>query len=100
MKAFIFPSKQGDNKCIEFYLSSISGRITALADTFDALTSKRPYKNPYPPEIPYDILKKERGQHFDPDILDIFIAHFDEFIDIRGKVGTFKGEDFQKSHAQ
>jgi putative two-component system response regulator len=73
----------------------ISGRITALADTFDALTSKRPYKSPYPPEVTYDILKKERGRHFDPDILDVFIAHFDELIEIRGKIGTFKGEDFQ-----
>ena len=73
----------------------ISGRITALADTFDALISKRPYKNPYSPKVTYDILKKERGHHFDPDILDIFIAHFDEFIDIRGKIGTFKNEDFQ-----
>jgi len=73
----------------------LSGRITALADTFDALTSKRPYKNPYPPEVTYDILKKERGEHFDPEILDIFIAHFDEFIDIRGKVGTFEGDAFQ-----
>ncbi|MBC8441085.1 MAG: response regulator [Deltaproteobacteria bacterium] len=73
----------------------ISGRITALADTFDALTSKRPYKDPYPPEVVYDIMKKERGKHFDPDILDIFISNFDQFIEIRGKVGTFEGEAFQ-----
>ncbi|MBT3387849.1 MAG: response regulator [Desulfobacula sp.] len=72
----------------------ISGRITAVADTFDALSSKRPYKNPYPPEVTYDIMKKERGKHFDPDILDIFISNFDQFIDIRGKVGIFKGESF------
>jgi len=73
----------------------ISGRITALADTFDALTSKRPYKDPYPSEVTYEILKKEKGRHFDPDILDIFISNFDEFIEIRGKVDTFKSEDFQ-----
>ncbi len=70
----------------------ISGRIVAIADTFDALTSKRPYKDPYPPEITYDILKEERGKHFDPEILDIFIANFDQFLEIRGKVGTFEGE--------
>ena len=73
----------------------ISGRITALADTFDALTSKRPYKDPYPPEVTYKILKKERGKHFDPEILDIFISSFDQFIEMRGKVGTFNDEDFQ-----
>ncbi len=73
----------------------ISGRIIALADTFDALTSKRPYKTPYPPEVTFDIMKKERGEHFDPEILDIFISNFDEFIDIRGTVGTYQGEGFQ-----
>lgn len=71
----------------------ISGRIVALADTFDALTSKRPYKDPYPKEVVYDILSKERGEHFDPEILDIFIDNFDQFFAIRGQVGTFEGED-------
>ncbi len=62
------------------------GRIVAIADTFDALTSKRPYKDPYPPEVTYDILKKERGEHFDPDVLDLFIENFDQFLTIRGKI--------------
>lgn len=70
----------------------ISGRIVAIADTFDALTSRRPYKDPYPPEVTYDILKEERSEHFDPEILDIFINNFDQFLEIRGKVGTFKTE--------
>ncbi|MBU8910536.1 MAG: two-component system response regulator, partial [Desulfobacterales bacterium] len=70
--------------------------IAAIADTFDALTSKRPYKDPYPPEVVYDIMKEERGEHFDPEILDICIANFDQFLEIRGKVGTFEGEAYQK----
>ena len=37
-------------------------------------------------------LKKERGEHFDPEILDIFITNFDQFLEIRGKIGTFKLE--------
>ena len=73
----------------------ISGRIVALADTFDALTSKRPYKDPYPPEVTFDILKKEREEHFDPDALDIFITNFDQFLEIRGKVGTFEDKTDQ-----
>jgi len=73
----------------------ISGRIVAIADTFDALTSKRPYKDPYPPEITCDILKKERGKHFDPEVLDIFITNFDQFLKIRGKIGTFEGRTDQ-----
>ena len=68
----------------------ISGRIVALADTFDAITSKRPYKDPYPAEITFDILKKERGEHFDPEVLDIFIQNFDQILEIRGNVGTFE----------
>ncbi len=73
----------------------ISGRIVALADTFDALTSKRPYKDPYPPKVTFDIMKKERGEHFDPDLLDIFIADFDQFLKIRGEIGIFETQTDQ-----
>ena len=62
------------------------GRIVALADTFDALTSRRPYKDPYPVEIACDIIKKERGQHFDPDVVDIFIENLDEMLKIKSEV--------------
>lgn len=71
----------------------ISGRIVAIADTFDALTSKRPYKDPYPPEVTFEILKKERGQHFDPEILDCFTDNFDLFIKIRGQIGPSENGD-------
>ena len=73
----------------------LSGRIVAIADTFDALTSKRPYKEPYPPEITLDILKKERGEQFDPDILDMFVDNFDTFLDIRGRIGISGSDSFR-----
>ena len=73
----------------------ISGRIVAIADVFDAITSKRPYKDPYPPEVALDILKKERGGHFDPEVLDIFVANFAKILEIRGEVGVVAGESFQ-----
>lgn len=73
----------------------IAGRISAIADTFDALTSKRPYKDPYPPEVTLKILKQERGEHFDPDILDLFINNFDQFLEIRGKIGPSDADGFQ-----
>jgi putative two-component system response regulator len=63
----------------------LSGRIVAIADTFDALTSKRPYKDPYPPEMVLDIIRKEKGKHFDPDITDIFLKDYDTFVKIRNK---------------
>lgn len=55
------------------------GRIVALADTFDALTSRRPYKAPYPIEIASRIIVKERGRSFDPEIVDIFTRNINEF---------------------
>ena len=72
----------------------LAGRLVAIADTFDALTSKRPYKDPYPKEVVYDILKKERGEHFSPELLDVFIENFDQFFEIRGKVGHFEGDAY------
>lgn len=67
----------------------ISARIVAVADTFDALTSERPYKNAYPPEFALDIIKKESGEHFDPDIVAAFIKNFETFMEIREKTGRF-----------
>lgn len=55
----------------------IEGRITAVADVFDALSSKRPYKPAFPREKCFAIMKDERGKHFDPRILDEFFAHSD-----------------------
>jgi len=52
---------------------SASARIFAIADVFDALTSERPYKNAVSPEETVKIMKKEKGRHFDPDMLDAFI---------------------------
>lgn len=61
----------------------ICGRITALADVFDALGARRSYKEPWPDhEIRAHVLA-ERGRHFDPTLVDLFIEHFDEFVAIR-----------------
>jgi len=61
------------------------GRISAVADVFDALTSKRPYKDALPVEEAVAIMKAGRGSHFDPKILDIFFEHFSEIIDIKDR---------------
>ena len=49
-----------------------TARIFAIADVFDALTSRRPYKPPFSFEKTMDILKSGRGSHFDPDYIDAF----------------------------
>lgn len=73
----------------------ISGRMVAIADTFDALTSRRPYKDPYPPDVTYDMLQKGKENLFDPDILDMFLQHFDQFLEIRGSIGTVEDKTDQ-----
>jgi putative two-component system response regulator len=52
----------------------IEGRITAIADVFDALSSKRPYKEAFPIERCFEILREGRGSHFDPELLDVFLS--------------------------
>ena len=59
------------------------GRITALADVFDALTSERPYKKAWSVEDAVNLIKQERGQHFDPKLVDILIEKLAELIAIR-----------------
>ena len=63
----------------------IYGRITGLADVFDALYHKRIYKEPWPVEKVYEKIKEERGKHFDPELTDIFLENFDEFVKINQK---------------
>ena len=61
----------------------IYGRITALADVFDALGSDRVYKKAWSDEQIFALFQEERGKHFDPDLVDIFFARLDEFLAIR-----------------
>ncbi|HEB32672.1 MAG TPA: response regulator [Spirochaetes bacterium] len=60
----------------------IFGRIVAVADVFDALTSKRPYKGPWTFEKSLDLLVAEKGKHFDPQIVDHFVSLRDEVVRI------------------
>lgn len=61
----------------------LSARIVALADVYDALTSKRVYKEAFSHEKARGIIVQGRGSHFDPDVVDAFITHEDEFRKIR-----------------
>jgi len=61
----------------------IEGRLVAIADVFDALTSKRPYKPAFPNEKAVGIMKDERGKHFDPNLLDTFLEHIEEIVAIQ-----------------
>ena len=61
----------------------IEGRIVAVADVFDALSSKRPYKEAFPLEKCLTILSDGRGKHFDPRVLDAFLKRLDDVISVR-----------------
>ncbi len=58
----------------------LEGRIVAVADVFDALSSARPYKKPFPRQQCFDIMESGRGKHFDPAILDAFFARSDQIV--------------------
>ncbi|RLA70700.1 MAG: hypothetical protein DRG24_06505 [Epsilonproteobacteria bacterium] len=63
----------------------ILGRITALADVFDALDTKRSYKDRWPLNDIFAFIKTQSGQHFDPQLVELFVDHFGRFIEIRDR---------------
>lgn len=80
----------------------ISARLMALADVFDALTSRRPYKEPFSIERSTQIIEEGRGKHFDPDVVDAYLRLQSTFVAIseryadsteeaNEKVSAFKG---------
>lgn len=63
----------------------IYGRLTSLADVFDALGSERVYKKAWNDEEIFAFFKDQRGKHFDPKLIDIFFENIDSFLEIRDK---------------
>ncbi|QID18951.1 response regulator [Nitrogeniibacter mangrovi] len=68
----------------------LAGRIVAVADVFDALTSARPYKPAWPLDEARQFLVEGRGQHFDPSCVDALLADWPAVLDIRDR---FRDED-------
>lgn len=60
-----------------------SGRITAIADVFDALTSERPYKKPWSVEQAVNFLQENAGSHFDPRLVSLFVDKLDRMLEIK-----------------
>lgn len=75
----------------------IYGRITAVADVFDALCSDRVYKKAWPMDKVIELFKAERGQHFDPALVDILLNDLEDFLKIqeRFKEGDKDGDGSQ-----
>jgi len=60
----------------------VAARLAAIIDVFDALSSKRPYKDPMPPEQVVSILKEGSGKHFDPQMVDLFLSRIEEMREV------------------
>lgn len=65
----------------------LMGRIASIADVFDALTSKRPYKDAWPVEKALEVMKKDAGTFFDPMLIRTFIARLPTILEIRDEYG-------------
>ncbi|MEA1917105.1 MAG: PAS domain S-box protein [Campylobacterota bacterium] len=72
----------------------IYGRITAIADVFDALGHDRVYKKAWELDDILELFKKERGHHFDPRLIDIFFDNLDEILSIK-KIFDGEGDFFE-----
>ncbi|GLX83751.1 two-component system response regulator [Thalassotalea loyana] len=72
------------------------GRIVAIADVFDALTSERPYKKAWSIEDAIALIVEERGKHFDPELADYFIESIDEITSVKEQfVETFDQDGYE-----
>jgi len=82
----------------------IYGRITAVADVFDALGSDRVYKKAWSMEKIIKLFKEERGNHFDPKLVDLFLDNLDKFLETKERIDSVDDstslskyiEDFEK----
>lgn len=63
----------------------IFSRIISIVDVFDALASKRCYKDSWSKENIIEFFQKERNEQFDPALVDLFLEHFEEFLEIRSQ---------------
>ncbi|EAQ78611.1 response regulator [Blastopirellula marina] len=63
----------------------LCARIVAVADVFDALTSKRVYKDAFEVQNAYDLILSESGKHFDPTVVSAFVDCFDKFTEIASR---------------
>jgi putative two-component system response regulator len=61
----------------------LAGRITAVADVFDALSNKRPYKPAFPLDKCFAIIQEGSGTHFDPIVAEAFLASREAIVDVR-----------------
>ena len=77
----------------------LTGRIVAIADVFDALTSERPYKEAWPVARAVDYLRSNAGSHFDPTLVELFIGRLDDVMKVRAMYVDQPGAATLESYA-
>lgn len=75
----------------------LCARIVALADVYDALTSKRPYKKALPHETACQIILEKKGNHLDPDVVDAFAESAAEFSDVATRLAAVEPQNHPES---
>ena len=70
------------------------GRIVALADVYDALTSKRVYKNAMTHDVAKSLIVDESGVHFDPDVVEAFLEAEQDFINVQRGFADEESADY------
>jgi putative two-component system response regulator len=76
----------GYPRCLRGEQIPLSGRICAVIDVFDAMTTARPYRPAIPPEEALAVMRRGRGLHFDPRLLDLFMDRLPEVLEVRERV--------------
>jgi putative two-component system response regulator len=74
----------------------VAARVVAVADVFDALTTRRPYKEPMPLEVARNYLVENQGRQFDPACVEAFLSRWDEVVEI---AAGQQAAPFQKAEA-
>ena len=75
----------------------LPARLMALADVFDALISRRPYKAPFSIEETKELILQGKGQHFDPELVDAFEAVYDDFYKVANQYSDNINVDLDKA---
>ncbi len=73
----------------------LMGRIVAVADVFDALTSERPYKKAWHVDDAFALLEKEKGKHFEPALVDCFLGVMPELLEINTKYTEDREKEYR-----
>jgi len=75
----------------------LTGQIVAVCDVFDALTTKRPYKEAWTVDDAINLIKEQSGRHFNPFLVEKFLQILPEILEIKEQYAETKSEEYKRS---